>query len=174
MGMWSDGSDGWSSGWAAEPDRMKDFFNSVKYDRQDPIYDEPEILLFVVGTEKKGYKDHHLLGTDAEYLGRYHTKHEELRLFKNTKEAPFVSRGKYSLIGELYRIPGKILRGLDEKYNQHTRSKFDILVEDDAVEEAWLYHIENPVVVNFQASPDPDRIDVGIRIVNETQLEFLV
>ena len=172
MGMWSDGSDGWSGGWAAEPDRMKDFFNSVKYDRKDPIYDEPEILLFVVGTEKKGYKDHHLLSTDAKYLGRYYTTHAELKLFKNMLGDPFVSRGEYSLIGELYQIPGKVLRELDEKYSQHTRSKFDISVEDGTEEKAWLYHIESPVIVSFDN--EPDRIGEGIRIVNKTQLEFLV
>jgi gamma-glutamylcyclotransferase (GGCT)/AIG2-like uncharacterized protein YtfP len=168
MGMWADGS-GWigDGRFGREPDRIKDFFNSVKYDRKDPIYNEPEVLLFVVGTEKKGYKDHHLLGTDAEYLGRYHTKHAELKLFKGLMGNPYVSRGEYSLIGELYRVPGTVLKELDGKYDQHTRSKFDILVEDGAEKEAWLYHIERSVVSNENSG-------IGIRIVNQTRLEFLV
>lgn len=170
MGMWADGSD-WSSGFTFKPDGMKEFFNMVKYDRKDPIYSEPEVFLFVVGTEKKGYKDHHLLGTEAEYLGKYHTKHTGLKLFKSSWGDPFVSKGEYSLIGELYRVPGNVLRGLDKKYSQHTRSKFNILVEDGC-EEAWLYHIESPVIVSFDT--DPDRIGEGIRVVNETRLEFLV
>jgi len=165
--MWSDGSDGWNIGWTVEPDRMKDFFNSVKYDRKDPIYDEPEILLFVVGTEKKGYKDHHLLGPDAAYLGKYHTKYAELNMFKSADNNPYVCRGTHSIIGELYRVPGNTLKDLDNKYNQHIRSKFDILVEDGAERKAWLYHIERPVAVN-------DNSEIGIRIVNKTQLEFLV
>jgi len=162
--MWRDGHFGSS---AKEEDSLEEFFNySVDYYVEDPVYDEEEVFLFVVGTEKKGYKDHHLLGPDAEYLGKFHTKHKELTLVKGTNEIYYVHRGAYSLLGELYLVSGKVLRELDEKYARHDRTEFDVVSEDGEEEEAWLYHASKPI---------PEAKDqTGIRVVNENYLEFLV
>ena len=172
MSGWDDGGfwPDFGTGFSVLDEPLRDFFEQeIDYAVEDPIYDEPEVLLFAVGTEKKGYKDHHFLGTNAEYLGKYHTKCADLNIFKGLDDNPHISSGEYSLVGELYRIPGKVLKGLDEKYKNARRTEVDILTEDGIEEEAWLYHMGSPVVV----SDDTINQKEGIRVVNETHLEFL-
>lgn len=171
-GVWDDGGDwiDYGTGFSVLEEPLRDFFEQkIDYTVKDPIYDEPEVLLFVIGTEKKGYKDHHLLGTNAEYLGKYRSKDARWDIFKGYDGEPHVCRGMNFLIGELYQVPGKALIEVDKKYDQLCRTKYSILDENGDTKVAWLYHIDCPTVYS---DGELER-GKGIRVVNKNYLEFL-
>ena len=162
MGMWSDGSD-WSTGFAAEPDRMKDFFNSVKYDRRDPEYEKDSVYMFSVGAGKKGYKNHHLLGSNAEYLGKYYTEQKHFNLVKSITGMLLVTQGENSLLGELYRIQGHNLKVIDKAKSTQNRMRVTVLGENDDKKLAWIFFAQDSHIQDQE----------GIRRVKDGHLEFL-
>jgi len=161
-GIWGDGSD-WSTGFTFKPDGMKDFFNSVKYDRQDPEYEKGNVYMFAVGAGKKGYKNHHLLGPDAEYLGKYHTEEKHFNLVKSVTGMLLVTQGKNSLIGELYRVRGSILKTIDKAKVSQNRIQVVILGENDDQQTAWMFFVKDSHIQD----------QTGIRRVKDGHLEFL-
>ena len=103
-------------------------------------------LLFVYGTLKRGFPNHHYL-SGAEFLGRARTL-ERYTLYVD--RVPYVVREeKVSFIkGEVYRVSDDILKRVDmlEGHPTHyRRERVKIVLENRKVLEAWIYFYPKPV-----------------------------
>lgn len=166
-GIWDDGSGlaGWSpGGYSREPDPMEDFFDySIEYDRQDPEYEKDDVYMFAVGAGKKGYKNHHLLGPEAEYLGQYYTEEKRFNLVKSVTGMLLVTQGENSILGELYRTQGHNLKAVDEAKSTQNRIQITILGENGDKKTAWIFYAKDSHIQD----------QTGIRRVKDGHLEFL-
>jgi len=102
-----------------------------------------EHLIFVYGTLRKGFGNHHLL-ENAEFLGTGRTK-EKYKMTANG--IPFVSKSEpvSYIIGEVYEVDKKTLKRLDRLEGHpdwYKREKVKIILETGKEVEAWIYFNE--------------------------------
>lgn len=101
--------------------------------------------LFVYGTLKRGYGNHHYL-SESEFLGKAITK-KRYALYSDgipflVKEPP-VSRIK----GELYEVDSETLENVDLLEGHpsvYRREKIVVILEDGREVEAWAYFYPHP------------------------------
>ncbi len=101
--------------------------------------------LFVYGTLKRGYGNHHYL-TGSRFIGRAVTR-ERFALYADSVpflvKYPPVSRVK----GELYEVDPATLRSVDALEGHphvYRREKITVILEDGREVEAWVYFYPRP------------------------------
>jgi gamma-glutamylcyclotransferase (GGCT)/AIG2-like uncharacterized protein YtfP len=114
-------------------------------------------LVFVYGSLKKGFGNHHRL-EGAAFLGETRTKARSFRMesfgaFPAVYKVPTKAGGPaYSIEGELYEVNDKILEGLDRlESNGHFYRRE--LVKLANGKEAWMY-----ICLHQKASPSRNRV----------------
>jgi gamma-glutamylaminecyclotransferase len=105
-----------------------------------------EELVFVYGTLRRGYGNHHLLEHGASFLGRARTL-SPYALY--ALEIPFAIREQAvtPLAGEVYAVTAQCLAGLDELEEHpdwYRRELVGARLEDGSLIQAWLYFFPSP------------------------------
>ena len=99
-----------------------------------------EYTLFVYGTLKRGFSNHHLL-QGAEYVGAAKTL-EKYSLYESG--IPYVFKGEAvsHIYGELYLVDELTLKKIDRLEGHpgwYRREKVEVLTENGVTVAAWLY-----------------------------------
>ncbi len=101
--------------------------------------------LFVYGTLKKGYRNHHYL-SGSRFLGKAVTK-EKFALYADSVpflvKSPPISKVK----GELYEVDSRTLRNVDALEGHprvYRRERITVILEDGREAEAWAYFYPSP------------------------------
>ena len=102
-------------------------------------------LVFVYGTLRKGFCNHHFLRR-AKFLGRARTK-EKYALYVG--EFPYVVKNRpvSFIVGEVYAVDNAALAALDELEghpNCYKREKIKVRLEDGQEVGAWIYFYPRP------------------------------
>jgi gamma-glutamylcyclotransferase (GGCT)/AIG2-like uncharacterized protein YtfP len=126
-------------------------------------------LLFVYGTLKSGFWNHHYL-EDSEYLGKAETK-EKYAMYVGG--IPFVVKGqKVSTIkGEVYEVSKDVLKEIDRLEGHpfaYRREKVKVKLEDGKEVEAWMYFWRNNVEAST-LNPEGEYISESFRRERQQQ-----
>lgn len=109
-------------------------------------------FVFVYGTLKKGFRNHHILSqSDATLMGAGQTVEQTFNMIvQNSKSSPDkftpgvikCPETKLSIHGELYKVDDAGLKALDileELGVNYDRIMCDIRCEDGSTRKAWIY-----------------------------------
>jgi gamma-glutamylaminecyclotransferase len=121
---------------------------------------EPEQLVFVYGTLRKGHCNHHLL-KDASCYGVGKTETCYAMYLKNGYPYITSSEARYPIAGELYSVDEDTLRALD-KFEGHPRyyerRQTPVIVGEKRYN-AWVYFRDPPGILMLGG--DYNEIDYG-------------
>lgn len=112
-----------------------------------------DILVFVYGTLRQGYNNHHLL-SDARFFGRGQTIHAYAMY---AADVPFVTAAQpvSRITGEVYAVNERQLQALDaleEHPHWYCREQVAVALETGEICHCWLY---------FNATPEGDLVASG-------------
>lgn len=128
--------------------------------REEDYVPSDTVRIFVYGTLRKGFANHHFLEDDCEYLGeaksvnKYSMTAREYEGRFGTKRAiPFVSKEpEVEVLGEVYEVSQNVLKLLDRLENHpywyvREEAEFEVLegVEEEGksrIVKAWIYFNE--------------------------------
>jgi gamma-glutamylcyclotransferase (GGCT)/AIG2-like uncharacterized protein YtfP len=117
------------------------------------------VKLFVYGTLKKGYRNHHVLGTDAVFIGNGAVL--DMTMHQGPGFPYAVPKADAQIRGELYELPDLIACDRLEGYPHHyLRSQYHVWLNDGSAPlNAWVYHAGPNVNLNWYPETTEDWID---------------
>ena len=101
--------------------------------------------LFVYGTLKRGFGNHHYLKTER-YIGRAVTK-EKYALYEAGIPCVVKNRPVCRIKGEVYEVTKETLRNIDLLEGHpfcYRREKIPVILENGTRIEAWIYFYPHP------------------------------
>jgi gamma-glutamylcyclotransferase (GGCT)/AIG2-like uncharacterized protein YtfP len=113
-----------------------------------------DIFLFVYGSMKKGFINHHRLDGNAQFVGFGKTVEKFILFPAEHYLFPFVSKKSkdFNILGEIYKINKNILHVLDKLEgvpSSYNREEVDIMLNNSKKIRAYMYfknELDNPVL----------------------------
>lgn len=114
--------------------------------------------LFVYGTLKKGYHNHHVLGNNAKFIGEATVNRVRLYGGPGFPYAIYTGVGSHHITGELYEVPDLVSCDRLEGYPNHYDRLNMPCYEGVFTHMAWIYVAQDVERVQEYYQPIPDGI----------------